>query len=163
MAPTAHGSTPKPHARAEASPADRPEASAVRDTVRKLGPGLIAAKRWITATVSSGCTDVMDYDLLLALRTARAFLSVQCCHDDGDDDCDLHWVAPGNGDHASNQLGIELDGQKDQFLQMLADQLHDGPGSDGQQAPPTDTLLPQSSLQHLSGFPSDASLGCGRC
>ena len=52
----AHGSTPKPHASAEASPADRPEASAVRDTVMKLGPGLIAANRCTTATVSSGCT-----------------------------------------------------------------------------------------------------------
>src|SRR5215510_12923265 len=75
MAPTAHGTTPKPHATAEASPTDRPEASAVRDTVMKLGPGLIAANRCMMATVSSGCTsdwtDGMDNDLLL--MPARGF------------------------------------------------------------------------------------------
>src|SRR5262245_20771031 len=161
MAPMAHGSTPKPHASAETNPADRPEASAVRDTVRKLGPGLIAATRWITATVSSGCTDVIDDDLRRALRSARAFLSVQCCLDDGDDDCDPSLAAPGGGDHSSHQLGIRAVWQKHQFPQMFADQLHDGPGSGGQQAPLTDTLQPQSSLPRLSQRRWGAHLGIG--
>src|SRR5262245_37097508 len=71
MAPLAHGSTPKPHASAEASPAGLPEASAVRDTATKLGPGLIAAKRRTTAAAPT--IRLMSWMTNLLLHRPRVF------------------------------------------------------------------------------------------